>query len=117
MAGAEWLDRPILIALGCKGLTVKNCWIENIQFGVLAQDGRSEDFYIADNVFLGRNRQDRFNPESGGAWGRTKGGYAVNLSGQGHVVCYNYANSMWDGMNVFTIFRQATPEEEPDPEQ
>ncbi len=88
--------------IGCKGLTVKNCWLENIQYGVLAQDGRSEDFYIADNVFLGKNPQNRFNPESGGAWGRTEGGYAVNLSGQGHVVCYNYLSGMWDGLNVFT---------------
>ncbi len=88
--------------MGCKGLTVKHCRMENIQYGVLAQDGRSEDFYIADNTFIGRNPGDRFNPDSGGAYGRTKGGYSVNLSGQGHVVCYNYAANFWDVMNVFT---------------
>ncbi len=88
--------------MGCKGLTVKDCWIENVAYGVLAQDGRSEGFYIADNVFIGKNPHDRFNPESGGAWGRTKAGYAVNLSGKGHVVCHNYAADFWDVMNVFT---------------
>lgn len=88
--------------MGCKGLTVKRCKLEQIQYGVLAQDGRSEDFYIADNVFIGRNPADRFNPDSGGAWGRTKAGYAVNLSGQGHVVCYNRCENFWDVLNVFT---------------
>jgi hypothetical protein len=88
--------------IGCKGLTVKHCNIENIAYGVLAQDGRSEGFYIADNRFIGCNPSDRFNPESGGAWGRTKAGYAVNLSGTGHVVCYNHAANFWDGLNVFT---------------
>jgi hypothetical protein len=77
--------------IGCKGLTVKNCRLENIDYGVLAQDGRSEDFYIADNVFLG-----------GEIGPREDGAYAVNLSGQGHVVCYNYTERFWDHINVFT---------------
>jgi len=88
--------------IGCKGLTVKGCWIEDVTYGVLAQDGRSEGFYIADNVILGRNPHDRFNPKSGGAWGKTKGGYAVNVAGKGHVICHNYAADMWDVINVFT---------------
>ena len=88
--------------LGCKGLCVKHCRIEQVQYGVLAQDGRSDDFYIADNLIVGRNPADRFNPDSGGAWGRTKAGYAVNLAGQGHVVCYNRCENFWDVLNVFT---------------
>ncbi len=88
--------------MGCKGLTVKNCRMENIVHGVLAQDGRSENFYIADNRFIGRNPGDRFNPRSGGAWGKTEAGYAVNVSGKGHVICYNYAANFWDVINVFT---------------
>ena len=86
----------------CTGLTVKNCKMENVQYGILAQDARSENFYIADNVFIGRNPADRFNPESGGSNGRTNAGYAVNLAGKGHVVCYNYVTRFWDGINVFT---------------
>ncbi len=82
---------------GTKGLTVKNCWIEGVVYGVLAQDGRSEDFYIADNVILGRGPGDEM-----GAWGRSETGYAVNLAGQGHVVCHNYVSNFWDGINVFT---------------
>ncbi len=86
----------------CTGLTVKNCRMEDVQYGILAQDGRSENFYIADNVFIGRNPSDRFNPQSSGSSGRTEAGYAVNLAGKGHVVCYNYVANFWDGINVFT---------------
>ena len=82
---------------GMKGLTVKNCWIEGVVYGILAQDGRSEDFNILDNVILGRGPQDKLR-----GWPRSEAGYAVNLAGQGHVVAYNYAAGFWDGINVFT---------------
>ncbi|MGD2175327.1 MAG: hypothetical protein PVJ27_07985, partial [Candidatus Brocadiaceae bacterium] len=82
---------------GTKGLTVKNCWIENVVYGVLAQDGRSEDFYIADNVILGRGPGDEM-----GTWPSSETGYAVNLAGRGHVACHNYVSNFWDGINVFT---------------
>jgi hypothetical protein len=82
---------------GNKGLTVRNCWIENVVYGFLAQDGRSEDFTLSDNVILGRNPADRLAP-----FGRTIAGYAVTLAGQGHAVCHNYAANFWDGIDVFT---------------
>jgi len=44
--------------LGAVGLTVKNCRFENIGFGVWTEYAGSSDFYIADNLFLGR--EDRF---------------------------------------------------------
>ena len=87
---------------GCKGLTVKNCRLENIQYGVLAQDGRSERFYISDNTFIGCNDPNQFHPTAGENSGSTEAGYAVNLAGRGHVVCYNHAANFWDGINVFT---------------
>ena len=40
--------------LGPKGLTVRNCRIENVGIGS-TRSTRSKDFYIADNVFLGRD--------------------------------------------------------------
>ncbi|MFO7957663.1 MAG: hypothetical protein R6X33_11260 [Candidatus Brocadiia bacterium] len=82
---------------GTKGLTLKNCWIENVVYGLLAQDGRSRDFYIADNVILGRGPGDEM-----GTWPRSETGYAVNIAGQGHVACHNYVANFWDGINVFT---------------
>jgi hypothetical protein len=82
---------------GMKGLTVKNCVIQGVVYGVLGQDGGSQDFYIADNIFTGINPSDRL-----GRFGRSDAGYAVNIAGQGHVVCHNYAAHFWDGINVFT---------------
>ena len=43
---------------GAVGLTVKNCRFENVGFGVWTEYAGSSDFYIADNLFLGR--EDRF---------------------------------------------------------
>ncbi len=82
---------------GMKGLTVKNCLLENVVYGILAQDGKSEDFLISDNIILGRGPQKEM-----GGFGRSETGYAVNLAGQGHVVCHNYVSGFWDGINVFT---------------
>ena len=42
-------------SLGATGLTVRNCRIEDVGVGVNAQRAGSKDFYIADNVFLGRD--------------------------------------------------------------
>ncbi len=82
---------------GCKGLTVKDCRIEGVITGILAQDGRSEDFAILDNTITGRNPADKL-----GHFGSTTAGYAVNLGGQGHAVGHNRAANFWDGINVFT---------------
>src|SRR5258708_2341680 len=44
--------------LGAVGLTVKNCRFENVGFGIWTEYAGSSDFYIADNLFLGRD--DRY---------------------------------------------------------
>ncbi len=79
---------------GSKGLTIKNCRMENIQNGVWGQDGKCRDFTILDNVFIGRAEEDG------------RGGYAVVLNGAGHAVGYNYSYAFWDHLNVST---SATP--------
>ena len=43
---------------GAVGLTVRNCRMEDIGIGVTTEYAGSQDFYIADNVLLGRD--DRF---------------------------------------------------------
>ncbi|MFO8012238.1 MAG: hypothetical protein R6X20_02920 [Phycisphaerae bacterium] len=87
---------------GCKGLTVRDCVFANVANGVLGLDGRCRDFTILDNWFIGTNDGDQFHRTAGGAWGRTRSGYAVNLLGSGHAVGYNYAERYWDGINVNT---------------
>ena len=58
--GLTFRDTDVAIFAGMKevvgtvGLTVKNSRFENIGFGVWTEYAGSSDFYIADNVFLGR---------------------------------------------------------------
>src|SRR4029453_17813912 len=58
--------------LGAIGLSVKNCRFENVGFGVWTEYAGSSDFYIADNLFLGRD--DRFRLVGWGGVARAPGG-------------------------------------------
>jgi len=91
--------------LGCSGLTVRKCRIENVGIGVTTQYAGSKNFYIADNVMIGRDDRFRlngwFNP---GVYGASPldSYYAVKVYGQGHVVCHNYIAYFHDGICVCT---------------
>jgi hypothetical protein len=54
--------------LGAVGLTVKNCRFENVGFGVWTEYAGSSDFYIADNLFLGRDDRFRLIGWTGPLW-------------------------------------------------
>ena len=54
--------------LGAVGLTVKNCRFENVGFGVWTEYAGSSDFYIADNLFLGRDDRFRLIGWTGPMW-------------------------------------------------
>jgi hypothetical protein len=90
---------------GSKGLTVRNCRIEDVGIAVTTQYAGSKDFYIADNVMIGRDDRYRlvgwFNPGIYGA-SRLKSYYAVKVYGSGHVVCHNYIAYFHDGIDVCT---------------
>ena len=91
--------------LGAKGLTVRNCRLEDVGVGINAQYSGSQDFYIADNVMIGRDDRYRllgwFNP---GIYGgnRLKSYHAVKVYGSGHVVAHNYIAYFHDGISVCT---------------
>ncbi len=80
----------------------------------------SKDFYIADNVFIGRHDPDKlqswyYRPE---VWSKfpgypapTTSEYAIKVYGQGHVVAYNYVANWHDGIDFSTY---GTPEKDPD---
>ena len=79
----------------------------------------SKDFYIADNVFIGRHQRDKlqswFRPE---VWSKFPGypapitsEYAVKVYGQGHVVAYNHVEAWHDGIDVATY---GAPSADPD---
>lgn len=100
--------------LGAKGLTVRNCRLEDIGIGVISEYAGSRDFYIADNVFLGRLDRNRLigwsNPGIYGPHPLTSY-YAVKIYGSGHVIAYNAVAYFHDAIDVSTY---GTPETEQD---
>ncbi len=104
---------------GAVALTVKNCRFENIGFGVWTEFAGSNDFYIADNLFLGR--EDRFRLlgwtgfmwQSVGNYGshQLKSYYAIKVYGQGHVIAHNAIAYFHDALGISTY---GTPPADPD---
>jgi hypothetical protein len=111
--------------LGAVGLAVKNCRFENIGFGLWTEYAGSSDFYIADNLFLGRD--DRFRLIGWGGRSRAPGApsweeplykshrmvsyYAVKVYGQGHVIAHNAIAYFHDALAISTY---GTPPSDPD---
>jgi hypothetical protein len=100
--------------LGAKGLTVRNCRLEDVGVGVVTQYAGSQDFYIADNVIIGRDDRYRllgwYAPGIFGA-NRLKSYFAVKVYGAGHVVCHNYIAYFHDGVCVCTHGAPDEPED------
>jgi hypothetical protein len=91
--------------LGSRGLTVRNCRIEDVGIGVNSQYAGSTNFYIADNIFLGRDDRHRVvgwsNPDIYGAH-PLKSYYGVKVYGSGHVICHNAVAFFHDGISICT---------------
>ncbi len=90
---------------GCKGLTVRNCRFEDVRDGIFTLFDGCEDFYIADNILLGRNARDGLT-----GWGTAQDGYlksntAITLQGTGHVVCRNAIAYFWQAYHMGTAFQ------------
>ena len=106
--------------VGCSGLTVKRCRFEDIDKGIHNHWSGSKNFYIADNVFIGRHDpnvlhgwtsnlapasdqhstktpQDTQHP-----YEKCLSEYAVKICGAGHVVCHNYITNFHDGIDHAT---------------
>jgi hypothetical protein len=95
---------------GSSGFTLKHSRIYDVGRVVEAGWSGSKDFYIADNVFIGRHDprhlQSWFTPE---VWAKFPGypalitsEYAVKVYGQGHVIAHNYVANWHDGIDVDT---------------
>ncbi len=105
--------------MGAVGLAVKNCRFEGVGFAVWTEYAGSSDFYIADNLILGR--EDRFRMigwtgpmwASAGAYGShgLKSYYAVKVYGPGHVIAHNAIAYFHDAIGISTY---GTPESDPE---
>jgi hypothetical protein len=104
---------------GAVGLTVKNCRFENVGFGVWTEYAGSSDFYIADNLFLGRDDRFRLIGWTGPLWAsagpygshQLTSYYAIKVYGPGHVIAHNSIAYFHDAIGISTY---GTPEQDPD---
>jgi hypothetical protein len=89
---------------GSSGLTVKNCRFENIDKGIHTEWSGSKNFYIADNVFIGRHDPNGIHGwlkpprKSSYPFERCLSEYAVKVVGAGHVICHNYVANFHNGI-------------------
>ena len=108
---------------GASGFTLKHSRLENIGRGVEDDWSGSKNFYIADNVFIGRHDPNKLQSwYTPAVWAKFPGypapitsEYAVKVYGQGHVVAYNYVANWHDGIDIATYGDpDGTPNEMPD---
>jgi len=94
---------------GSSGLTVKRCRFEDVGAGVWTEYSGSKNFYIADNVMIGREDPGYLMGWIGPPWDKLPGYpapltsyFGVKVYGSGHVVCYNYITRFHDGIDFDT---------------
>lgn len=105
--------------MGAVGLTVRNCRFEDVGAGVWTESADSRDFYIADNLFLGREDQRRligWNQAGSRAAGiypshQLRSFFAIKVYGPGHVIAHNAIAYFHDAICVSTY---GPPESDPD---
>lgn len=105
--------------LGAIGLTVKNCRFEDVGFGVWTEYAGSSDFYIADNLILGRLDRYRLIGWTGPLWASAgpygshmmTSYYGIKVYGPGHVIAHNAIAYFHDAIGISTY---GTPEADPD---
>jgi hypothetical protein len=97
---------------GAKGLTVKRCRFEDVGMGIFTNYSGSSDFYIADNVLIGRNDPKHLIGWTGPFWQQfehvegqeyppvMKSYTGIRLYGPGHVVAHNYVANFHDGIDT-----------------
>ncbi len=90
---------------GATGLAVENCRFESVGIGIEAQFAGSTGFYIADNVFIGRDDHYRTlgwaNPGIYGAH-PINSYYAIKVYGSGHTIAHNAVAFFHDGITIST---------------
>ena len=98
---------------GAVGLAVKNCRFESVGIGIEAQFAGSTGFYIADNVFIGRDDHYRtLGWASPGVYGAhpINSYYAIKVYGSGHTIAHNAVAFFHDGITIST---HGLPDTEP----
>jgi len=94
---------------GSSGLTIRNCRFENVGRAIYTDWSGSKNYYIADNVMIGRFNASYLMGFRGRTWQnlpefspKLVSEYAVKIYGSGHVVAYNSISRFHDGVDVAT---------------
>jgi hypothetical protein len=94
---------------GASGLTIKRSRFENVGRAIYTDWSGSKDYYIADNVMIGRFNPNYLMGFTGRTWEklpeldpRLVSEYAVKVYGSGHVVAHNAIANFHDGVDVAT---------------
>ena len=94
---------------GSSGFTLKRSRIYDVARAVQAEWSGSRDFFIADNVIIGRHEPTKMMSWSGALWANLPGfpellqsEYGIKVYGQGHVVTHNYVANFHDAIDVST---------------
>ncbi|MEY2853525.1 MAG: hypothetical protein RL030_657 [Pseudomonadota bacterium] len=103
---------------GSVGLVVRNCRFEAVGRGIYTDYSGSKNFYIADNVFIGKSHPTRLEGWVGRRWQGTPGfptptisEMAVKVYGSGHVIAHNFVTNFHDGIDHATY---GAPDGNPD---
>jgi hypothetical protein len=104
---------------GSSGLTVVRCRFENVGRAIYTDWSGSTNYYIADNVMIGRFNANYLMGFTGRTWQnlpefnpKLVSEYAVKVYGSGHVVAYNSISRFHDGVDVATY---GNPDGSPNP--
>jgi hypothetical protein len=96
--------------MGAVALTVRNCRFEDIGVGVWTENADSRDFFISDNLFLGREDQMRMigwnqaGSRSAGIYPshQLRSFFAIKVYGPGHIIRHNSIAYFHDGICIST---------------
>ena len=83
--------------MGAVALTVRNCRFEDVGVGIWTENADSRDFFISDNLFLGREDQMRLigwnqaGQRSAGIYPshQLRSFFAIKVYGPGHIIAHN----------------------------
>jgi len=96
--------------MGAVALTVRNCRFEDIGVGIWTENAGSRDFFISDNLFLGREDQMRligWNQAGSRAAGiypshQLRSFFAIKVYGPGHIIAHNAIAYFHDAICIST---------------
>jgi hypothetical protein len=96
--------------MGAVALTVRKCRFEDVGVGVWTENADSRDFFISDNLFLGREDRMRligWNQAGSRAAGiypshQLRSFFAIKVYGPGHIIRHNAIAYFHDGICIST---------------